>query len=442
MSAVYENNIEEASKLIKDDKFDVNQENDLNRTALYMAASLGHLPMTKLLIENGANVNHRSNYHGTPLHEAAEAGHQSIVKFLVQNKANINAQDDLGRTPLGNAIRGKHSIIIEFLLDNGADIHLRDARGDTHLHIALICKEYKAAKLLIEKNIDINYGNVFDTTALHIVASQGNIELVKLLVEKGADIYKKDQDGKTAFHEAVLEVNFEIAKFFLVDTKFDINIKDNNECTALIMATNISLDISFFMYTLTQNFSILGWSEPQLIKQKFNQKCKIIEFLLDNGACVSDTILDSLAAQDGSLDCKLFNIMIKIVNGENKHTSQTKSIKYLFSNYPSKADLESKFEKYWQKSTGTQLTSCKKSKLILPNEELEEYKKELEAKDNTASEIIESSITIHPEALPGFDLKGTANQPDILPSYYDIDGSANQGILGESACSFWNLQYS
>uniref|UniRef100_A0A8D8LQC6 Protein fem-1 homolog B n=1 Tax=Cacopsylla melanoneura TaxID=428564 RepID=A0A8D8LQC6_9HEMI len=59
-------------------------------TALWCAASGGHLSVIKTLVHAGANVNHATKTQSTPLRAACYDGRLDIVKYLIEHGADFN----------------------------------------------------------------------------------------------------------------------------------------------------------------------------------------------------------------------------------------------------------------------------------------------------------------------------------------------------------------
>lgn len=110
------------------------------RTALSIAAELGNLPMTELLLSHGANVNIRQyslnkrqgeGFDGhpivmsgrTPLQWAVVEEHVEIVKILLQHRANPNSRNSAGRTALQDACWKNNHELAKMLLEAGADVN-------------------------------------------------------------------------------------------------------------------------------------------------------------------------------------------------------------------------------------------------------------------------------------------------------------------------------
>ncbi|KAJ5871126.1 uncharacterized protein N7529_003479 [Penicillium soppii] len=86
---------------------DIHFRNINGLTPLSLAAQMGSMELTKLLLERGVSANSRDLHGKCPLHYAAEANFEEIhkvVALLIHNGANMNSRDNFGYTPL-------HSIV-------------------------------------------------------------------------------------------------------------------------------------------------------------------------------------------------------------------------------------------------------------------------------------------------------------------------------------------
>ena len=73
------------------------------QSPLHLAAIMGHVEVTELLIASGADLEGTDKYGNTPLHYAAHHGSKEIVILLITNSADVNAKDKGGETPLNMA---------------------------------------------------------------------------------------------------------------------------------------------------------------------------------------------------------------------------------------------------------------------------------------------------------------------------------------------------
>lgn len=93
-------NYEFAKKLIEQDNYDVNDQDNAGNTALHEAALNGHLDLVKLLTNNGANVNVQSYemFKDTPLIDASANGHLDVVMYLLEHGADPTIPNAKGLT--------------------------------------------------------------------------------------------------------------------------------------------------------------------------------------------------------------------------------------------------------------------------------------------------------------------------------------------------------
>lgn len=104
------------------------------RTRLQIACDKGKYDVAKKLIEEEHyDVNDQDNAGNSPLHEAALNGYLSIVKLLVSHGANVNIQsyEMFKDTPLVDASANGHLDVVQYLLKHGADPTITNAKGLT-----------------------------------------------------------------------------------------------------------------------------------------------------------------------------------------------------------------------------------------------------------------------------------------------------------------------
>jgi ankyrin repeat protein len=114
------------------------RDNMLNNPFLYAGAE-GLLEILKLAHEAGANPAIPNRYGGVAIIPAAEHGHLAVIEFLLdQTTINVNHINNLGWTALLEAIilsdgGPTHQQVVRVLLAGGADPNLADAQGVTPL---------------------------------------------------------------------------------------------------------------------------------------------------------------------------------------------------------------------------------------------------------------------------------------------------------------------
>ena len=84
----------------------------------------------------------------TALFEAASSGHVALVGWLLSHGADPNIPENNGITPLMDAASGGDIAVMRVLLEHGARADLRDNFGDTALVYAQNQKQHAAVELL------------------------------------------------------------------------------------------------------------------------------------------------------------------------------------------------------------------------------------------------------------------------------------------------------
>ena len=199
-----------------------------------------------------------------------------IVELLIKTKhydVNDKIWDDTGlHTPLSLACtineEGPNIKCIEMLLENGADTNIKiGMTGDTILHEFLTVTKtddktcLEVIKLFTIYGYNINTVSSIGHTLLHTcVRCPFRMDLIKPLVELGVDITLKDAHGREAFHVRVhddidfwkeVDVWQELLCFGL-----DVNQRDYNDCTLLMLLVFLGSDIDKLSYILREGCDV------------------------------------------------------------------------------------------------------------------------------------------------------------------------------------------
>ncbi|XP_058798081.1 ankyrin-1-like [Phymastichus coffea] len=180
--------------------------NNLNNTALHVAATLKYLEIIKVLLHYGADVCIPNNRGHIPLiHGIAHNSNQvpDVIEALMpQNfdwiKGNLeNASKD--RLPLYYIfIKGTKETLKLFQSRYNVDLTARDLYGETPLHYLMMNGNEGILELFCNTEFDINAQDTrVHASALHLAAMSGMPNAVQFLLERGAETDSKDLLGQT-----------------------------------------------------------------------------------------------------------------------------------------------------------------------------------------------------------------------------------------------------
>lgn len=164
----------------------------LSNSNLHLAASLGHLPIVKLLLSLGCEADCPSvnDDYQTALMLAAFAGHTEIVHFLSErDPPTILRRDIRGRDAIMEAARGGHDTVLQILLTYvpcGPEQAVRnaDAEGNTALHFASSNGHMLVLRTLLAAGADAERKNIWSWTAIAYSATvEAEVYLKKLIVD-------------------------------------------------------------------------------------------------------------------------------------------------------------------------------------------------------------------------------------------------------------------
>ena len=224
---------------------------DVNKGALWWAASFGRVGIVATLVRAGADVNETQGRRHTALMVAARNGQEDVVDFLIGEGADVNAATDDGKTVqtvLMVAAENGQGWAVDSLIANGADVNATTKSGNTALHY-MIKFEYgrprprhqterleRVMVSLIEAGADVDAATVRGTTPLMSAAEKGQGWAVDSLIANGADANAENTKGKTALMFASELGDTEIAASLIrAGAEVNATTKSNKE-TALMHA--------------------------------------------------------------------------------------------------------------------------------------------------------------------------------------------------------------
>ena len=110
--------------------------NPSRRTALWIAAMKGHLPVVQFLVEQGADMESACDDGATPLMVASEWGHLEVVRYLLEQAADRDKAASYGMTSLHLAAIHDHLEIAMLLMSYGANLSARNSRRELPIDVA------------------------------------------------------------------------------------------------------------------------------------------------------------------------------------------------------------------------------------------------------------------------------------------------------------------
>jgi ankyrin repeat protein len=184
--AAYKGDLKKVKQIIDRDPAQVNVQDWMDHTPLYLASCKGHTEIVDFLLAHNANTELGNNLNERPLAVAAEFGHYNTVKTLLMHGAAVNCKNVFDQTPLHEAALRSGKDVINILISYGADVSAKDDDNDTPLHNAVMQNNIEAVEALVEHGADLFAKNDFDYAKLYIAATQDNNEAAKEMLSRGS----------------------------------------------------------------------------------------------------------------------------------------------------------------------------------------------------------------------------------------------------------------
>ncbi|XP_016995437.2 histone-lysine N-methyltransferase EHMT2 [Drosophila takahashii] len=180
------------------------------RTALMCAVMNEKCDMLNLFLQCGADVAIKGPDGKTCLHIAAKLGNVEATQLIVESyRASrnitsflsfIDAQDEGGWTAMVWAAELGHTDIVSFLLNQEADPNICDNDNNTVLHWSTLHNDgLDTITVLLQAGADCNVQNVEGDTPLHIACRHSVTRMCIALIANGADLMIKNKAEQLPF---------------------------------------------------------------------------------------------------------------------------------------------------------------------------------------------------------------------------------------------------
>lgn len=206
---------------------DINIENNMGLTPLYVSIVSRKREIAELLIDNGADINKKLQGL-TPLIGTITFGEEKIAELLIKKGADINTVGDDGSTALSKAVDGGFTKLVDILLKKGADFNIKENRYKrTLLHTSALKGYSQIAGFLIEKGINVNEKDDKGKTPLYYAAKYGHRTVADLLRKNGSKKVSLEENyGYSSFLEKNLK-DKEAAVWYLNHSGWAVRTKNN-----------------------------------------------------------------------------------------------------------------------------------------------------------------------------------------------------------------------
>lgn len=244
--------------------------NNKNETPLLIAATTT-VEIFEILLKAGANLLATDSFGNTVLHNTVPP---EIALILLSNKQLINAKNNKKETPLMFAAKTGNAKLCKMLLEAGADPLAVEIKGNNVMLLAAEFGKEEVVRKLIqfasisdfrdpwnypsfrEDNVRaaannrssnnpkrLIYSQLIDTknsegyTPLLLAARKNHSHVCTTLLAAGADPLASGDSGKNIFHYAAFGWLEDATSLFEIYHQY-INVKDNDQCTPLMMAAS------------------------------------------------------------------------------------------------------------------------------------------------------------------------------------------------------------
>ncbi|MFD2917577.1 ankyrin repeat domain-containing protein [Psychroserpens luteus] len=215
------------------------------------------IELINYLLEKGLDVSTKDLKGNSAVMNAASRNSLDVVKIFVSNLKAINDTNKKGQSALSLAVNGNSSDVVEYLITKGHKTTIIDAEGNNLAYYLIDSysnrtKEQfsKKTELLKRNNLDLTAVQKNGNTWYHLAVEKNSIDLLKMAVDKNIDINAKNSEGNTTLILAAMKAkDADILKFLLeqgadksIVTYFDETAYDLAKENELLKKNNISIE--------------------------------------------------------------------------------------------------------------------------------------------------------------------------------------------------------
>lgn len=226
---------------------DINWQNSLGTTAVWIACCNRHADVLCELISAGADVNIANNKGDGALIPACQKGSVSIVNILAESGINLHAHNQNRDNAVLICCRTGQATILDMLLQQMPKSILdfyAEIDGFTPLLAATELSKQECMKVCIKYGANLDWRTtetnqiIAGANALHLACFYGRLEAAKVLIAAGSDLKSKTTySGQTCLHIAVSAGHYQLIAYIIECEPELMNISDNFNRLPIYYAT-------------------------------------------------------------------------------------------------------------------------------------------------------------------------------------------------------------
>ena len=280
--------------------FDLEPEEDENKSLLWIAASEGNLDVVRYLVGKNVSLDfgEYKEYEEDPLKASVIRNHYSVAKYLLESgaKFNINAETGfdgdyyVGEEPydsMQGAVANGNKEMLSLMKTNGYPFnHITYARG---LEMAVKSNRLDMAQYLMDNGADPNIAPeyfAFGKSIMEVCALYGTVEMVRLFAKYGASIEKKET---AALKIAADKGKGAMVRYFL-DQGMEVDSLRVNKDGSRSDIAWITVDFHGYfdvIKALVEHGADVNDPEVYYLIQNGGESHRILKYLLEHGAKVN-----------------------------------------------------------------------------------------------------------------------------------------------------------